>query len=395
MWTLADLKNKTNQLIRLATRQKKISNTDLADVLDANAEFVDERHNSMKATFDAFTTTYPERFSKLSVTLYVSQAGGSDTNTGLNNALPLKSLRRAAELVDYRFQRVHIYIQGNYDVTENIVFHVNELVLYLESNRTLTFKKRIIGQGETVNSLRVDGTYLKIEAPNDATAQVVTEENAGYLREDPYWIKATLGAIKIGNGELTYFSYLPSLVNLYNVQVQLGANTALVSGSNGTADANFFAYHVGFEHNVKNWTIASSAMVSPFCRQGYFRKEILFNNSSSWFSVGTQASLQLHNGMYAIRAVLDSWKGGGVVYNGMYSGVLTWHGEPTNDSTSEAREITLHGMGHNLAGKSLKLRTVTVANSLAPAGQAQRIEVQLNEVLSSAIVVEFYYHKLT
>lgn len=340
--------------------------------------------------------TYPNRFSTFFTNVFVNQVTGNDNNSGFSNDSPVKTLNRAAELINWKFQRANIYIQGDYNVIDNVIFHVNELTINLESNKTLTFKKRIIEQGETVNAIRIDGLYLKIEGANDATAKIVTETNAGHLRADPYWVKATLGAIKLGNGDATFFSFLPSLFNLYNVKVQLGNNTALVTGSNGMADAFFFNYHVRFEHNVTDWTQGQNTWISPYCKSVYYRKSILFNNTNNWQLVGTQADLLLHDGTYAVRVAFDSWQAGGSVYRGYYSGIFSWHGQTTNDELKEARELApLHGMGHNINGRTLSLRTVAVKNDEAPAGQGQRIEAKFDEVLSKAINVEFYFTKLT
>ncbi|SDM41485.1 SGNH/GDSL hydrolase family protein [Siphonobacter aquaeclarae] len=60
MWTLTQVKAKIQEKVRAATRQMKVTANDLADLLDANAEFVDERYSEMRASFDAFTTTYTQ-----------------------------------------------------------------------------------------------------------------------------------------------------------------------------------------------------------------------------------------------------------------------------------------------------------------------------------------------
>ncbi|MBO9640194.1 MAG: hypothetical protein J7576_18640 [Siphonobacter aquaeclarae] len=47
MWTLPQVKAKIQEKIRAATRQMKITSGDLADVLDASAEYVDEQVTAM------------------------------------------------------------------------------------------------------------------------------------------------------------------------------------------------------------------------------------------------------------------------------------------------------------------------------------------------------------
>ncbi len=388
MWTLKSVINLITTKIRNATRKDKISNVDLADVLQGQAEFVNERHDAMVETFNTMSTAFIDRFSNLSVTFYVNQATGNDTNSGLSSA-PFKSLARVSQFVNGKFERVTVIIVGNYILKEDIAFNPLELFIQIQQNCTFTFAKRVYQGGfvgETNYSLIFLGYTLAFAG--SGTSNIIVEDNAGFSSGDAYTWRDNQGAVKAGN--YNRLGYVRTSVTFYVFNsIKVGNNSSLVTGSKGLnyqdgksrVDAEF--------QYINNWTIGANATITPFARRGIFRKAVLFDNASVWKIVADQTELCLETGIYSVQVFFSTNSNGGVVFAGIFSGMFAWYSEVTGDSNSTAAEISMHGMAHNLNGKTLRLRTVTT-----PAGTSQRIEALLNETLSSPTNLQFVFTKL-
>ncbi|MDR6194742.1 hypothetical protein [Siphonobacter sp. SORGH_AS_0500] len=331
---------------------------------------------------------FPNRFSSLSTTLYVNQATGNDNNTG-TAAAPLKSLTRVSQIVNEKFQRVTVFVIGNYTLSENVGFNVEELYIQMQANCSFTFAKRVY-QGGFVGETNFCVMFIgrSICLAGTGSSNIIVENNAGYSSGDLYTWKDNQGVIKAGYNNRLSFYETTVVFCVFNT-IQIGNNASLVTGMKGL---NYLdekpRFTVDFQY-INSYQQGTNSFINPFARRGIFRKSILFNNSAAWKTVADQTELNLETGTYALRLLLSTSGNGGSIFAGVFSGVFSWYGDVAGDSNSTPAEITLHSMAHNLNSKTIRLRTINTPN-----GVPQRIEALLNETLSSACLLQFSFTKL-
>lgn len=244
MWTLTQVKAKVQEKIRAATRQMKITSNDLADVLDANAEFVNERHDSMKTTFDAFTTTWPNRFSSLRVELYVDAVSGLDTNTGLSAGQAVKTFERVAALVTDKFDTVIINLLNDYTFSSSVTLRVP--TVYLRTNgKNILFKKRDIniggtfyGQGSYFLGFYSFDVYINGRGADGTTiGRLETEAHTGMAINSANYFNGQ-GGIRIGGNIDSWTNGFYGLT-LDALTLKAGSNSYLLMGSMAGAAAPY------------------------------------------------------------------------------------------------------------------------------------------------------------
>lgn len=107
--------------------------------------------------------------------------------------------------------------------------------------------------------------------------------------------------------------------------------------------------------------------------------------TKDWMDTGIKYT-DLTTGTYAVQVY--SYATNNLIWDGYWSGVMTWYGEGTNSSESD--EILLHRGAHAYNGNTIYLRTI---NTVSSDGRHMRLQIAANKNFSSATYT-FKFKKL-
>ncbi|GAB3164706.1 hypothetical protein [Telluribacter humicola] len=197
---------------------------------------------------------YPNRFSTLATILFIDGTSGNDSGTG-SSGNPIRTLNRAAQIVNGKFSQVELRITGTVEVSlangGDVTFYVPTLSIYILAGVTnkLYFRKRTLSDDGAVNV--GEGQYRLVHhgySLNVRVDGVLETENAtgSTGAGDQFYYRNNVGAINLANpvgasntgNNITIWTPERSQVSLLlgnGGSVVVGNNTTLfVPGTNGT-----------------------------------------------------------------------------------------------------------------------------------------------------------------